>query len=90
MAQKASGPLNESAAESANPRYLPMLMSSPASPTLGGCPMFPGDNIWNRRVDTVPVHPKSSQYVGIIGSSANVHADFGEGLWEGFPMASLS
>lgn len=83
FAQKAYG---GTAAESANPRFLPIVFSNPSSPTLGGCPMFPGDNIWNRRVDTLPLHPKSSQYVGIIGSTEHIHADFGSGTWEGFPI----
>ena len=46
-----------------------------------GCPVFPSDNIWNARVDTLPVHPRSSQYVASIGAASNVHADFGSGVW---------
>lgn len=83
LAQKAYG---GASAQAEHPLYLPIIMSMPPSPILGGCPMFPGDNIWNRRVDTLPVHPKSGQYVGIIGSTTKVHADFGSGLWEDFPI----
>jgi hypothetical protein len=46
-----------------------------------GCPVFPADNIWNARVDALPVHALSSQYVAHIGTNANVHADLGSGVW---------
>jgi hypothetical protein len=45
------------------------------------CPIFPENSIWNARVDTLPVHASSNQYVTRIGSGANVHADFGSGVW---------
>jgi hypothetical protein len=45
------------------------------------CPVFPADNIWNARVDDLPMHPLSSQYVNRIGTSERVHADFGSGVW---------
>jgi hypothetical protein len=46
-----------------------------------GCPIFPADNIWNTRVDALPVDGMSAQYVTRIGASAGVHADFGSGVW---------
>jgi len=51
-----------------------------------GCPTFPADNIWNTRVDTLPVSPSSATYVATIGTSAMMHADFGSGLWDGGPI----
>jgi hypothetical protein len=57
-----------------------------APPTLGGCPIFPVDNIWNVPVDTLPVDPNSNAYINTIGADANVHADFGSGLWDGAPI----
>lgn len=54
-----------------------------ASPTLAGCPMFPADNIWNTRIDNLPIHPRSSDYVNSIGANTGLHADFGAGLWQG-------
>lgn len=45
------------------------------------CTVLPADNIWNRRVDDLPVHAMSDQYVAAIGSSATLHADFGSGVW---------
>ena len=45
------------------------------------CEVFPADNIWNRKVDDLPVHPRSDDYVAAIGATATVHADFGSGVW---------
>ena len=55
-------------------------------PTLAGCPLFPGDNIWNTPVDTLPVHARSEEWVSTIGSNRTMHPDFGAGLWEGGPI----
>jgi hypothetical protein len=50
---------------------------------LAGCPVFPADNHWNLRVDSLPVHPNSDAIVRSIGAGDNMHADFGSGLSEG-------
>ena len=55
-------------------------------PTLAGCPVFPGNNVWNVRVDHLPVDPSSTAYVATIGSSKSVHPDFGSGTWAGGPI----
>jgi hypothetical protein len=60
--------------------------STPAQPALAGCPIFPANNIWNTRIDTVPVHPNSDAYVASIGADTGVHPDFGSGLWDGGPI----
>jgi hypothetical protein len=61
--------------------------SSPASspPTLGGCPMFPADNIWNVPIDTLPVDANSDAYINTIGRSTGLHPDFGAN-WNGGPF----
>lgn len=56
-------------------------LQAQAAPTLGGCPVLPVDNIWNTPVDTLPVDANSAAYINTIGASANVHADFGSGVW---------
>lgn len=45
------------------------------------CPILPADNIWNRRVDDLPVDTRSLQYVSSIGIDDTMHADFGSGVW---------
>ncbi len=53
---------------------------------VGSCPMFPANNIWNIRIDTLPVHPRSDAYINAIGAGVTVHPDFGSALWEGGPI----
>ncbi|CAG0992195.1 hypothetical protein BURK1_02330 [Burkholderiales bacterium] len=48
-----------------------------AAPSIGGCPVFPADNVWNVRVDTLPVHPQSDARVATIGAVRPLHPDFG-------------
>lgn len=53
--------------------------SSQPSPVVAGCDIFPADNVWNRRVDGLPLDPNSAAYVEAIGADAPVHPDFGSG-----------
>src|SRR3954447_24379867 len=53
---------------------------------LAGCPVFPADNHWNLRVDTLPVHPNSDAIVRSIGAGEHMHADFGSGRYQGAPI----
>ena len=62
----------------------PALSAQP--PTLAGCPVFPADNAWNRRVDRLPVTRNSATLIRSIGLDAHFHADFGSGLWDGGPI----
>ena len=49
-------------------------------------PIFPADNVWNTRIDDLPVDANSNAYISRIGASDTVHADFGSGLWQGGPI----
>jgi hypothetical protein len=55
-------------------------------PTLGDCPLFPADHVWNARVDALPVHPRSGDWVAALGASTGLHPDFGAGEWDGGPI----
>ena len=57
-----------------------------AAPVIGGCPVFPVNNIWNVPVDTLPVHASSTTFVNTIGANAGLHLDFGSGLYQGRPI----
>jgi hypothetical protein len=57
-----------------------------AQGAVGPCPIFPADNVWNTRVDSLPVHPQSAAWINSIGPSTGMHADFGAGQWEGAPI----
>jgi len=64
----------------------PGLALPAAPPSIGGCQILPADNIWNARVDTLPLDNMSQTYVNQIGVDAHVHADFGSGLYQGGPI----
>jgi hypothetical protein len=56
-----------------------------AAASIAGCPLFPADNVWNARVDSLPVDPRSSAYIASIGANTGLHPDFGT-VWEGAPI----
>ena len=49
----------------------------PHVPGAPGCPMFPADNAWNRRVDRLPVAADSARLIATIGAGTGLHPDFG-------------
>ena len=53
---------------------------------IAGCSIFPSNNIWNTRIDTLPVHARSDQWVNTIGRNTGFHMDFGAGTWNGGPI----
>lgn len=57
-----------------------------ACPPGSACPYFPADNIWNTRVDSLPLDPRSAAYIVSIGPDNGLHPDFGAGLWNGGPI----
>ncbi len=62
-----------------------------AVPTVGGCQVFPLNNYWNTPVDALPVHASSSAWVGTIGNTAHLHADWGNVLSDnyGIPFVTV-
>lgn len=69
-------------------RYIFLTAIAGFALTLTGqsCPVFPADNIWNTRIDQLPVHPSSSTWVNTIGATATLRADFGSGTYNGGPI----
>ncbi len=63
------------------------VLVAPTSPRLpAGCALFPPNNIWNARVDKLPVHARSDAWIDSIGRNAGLHMDFGSGTWNGGPI----
>jgi hypothetical protein len=73
-------------ASKAAPVLTPVLAPAAAPPSVGGCPMLPADNVWNTRIDMLPVHARSANWITSIGGSSGMKADFGSGLWDGYPI----
>lgn len=59
---------------------------SPGGTSMAGCPIFPENNFWNARIDTLPVHPLSNAWIDSIGRGTGFHMDFGSGTWNGGPI----
>ena len=55
-------------------------------PAIGNCPIFPADNVWNARIDHLPVHARSDAWIASIGASTGLHPDFGSGIDNGAPI----
>lgn len=56
---------------------------TPQGPEIAGCPIFPTSNVWNQRVEDLPVAKNSAELIRAIGLDAPVHADFGSGRYDG-------
>jgi hypothetical protein len=59
---------------------------APPNTNLGACSLFPKNNVWNARIDKLPVDKNSFPYISSIGAGTGLHADFGSGLFEGQPI----
>lgn len=57
-----------------------------SSATIGGCPLFPANNIWNSDISHLPVAARSASYIASIGLTGHLHPDFGAGLYNGEPI----
>ncbi|HLJ34786.1 MAG TPA: hypothetical protein VKU38_14085 [Ktedonobacteraceae bacterium] len=47
--------------------------------SIGGCPMYPADNIWNYDISHLPVNSNSANFIKSIGPGLPLHPDFGTG-----------
>ncbi|HEX2016821.1 MAG TPA: fibronectin type III domain-containing protein [Solirubrobacteraceae bacterium] len=56
-------------------------------PTIGGCPVLPADNPFNRDVSHAPLDPRSSRYIASIGRGGHLHPDFGSNPDYGIPYS---
>lgn len=54
-------------------------------PVIGGCQLFPTDNMWNTPIDDAEVHPRSDAYIASLGAGTRLHPDFGT-EWEGLDI----
>jgi hypothetical protein len=54
--------------------------------SIAGCSLFPPDNVWNTRIDHLPVAVDSALWVETIGADKPLHPDFGAGFYKGAPI----
>jgi hypothetical protein len=77
---------NPTVAPTSNPTAAPTLKPTPTpAPTANPapCPMFPSTNVWNKRVDSLPVRSDSATMIGAIGLGSVLHPDFSSLAWNG-------
>src|SRR5581483_9646679 len=64
--------------------------SCPAQ-TLGSCKIFPSNNPWNVRVDSLPVDQvHSAAYINSVGGTIHIHPDFGSDTDYGIPWEAVN
>ena len=63
--------------------FLRRAIAGPRTPP--ACTLFPATNVWNRRVDSLPLAGSSPTLINTIGASSRGHPDFGEYLGYGIP-----
>ena len=56
--------------------FILSLPASAALPSIGGCQIFPADNVWNAPIDTLPLHANSAAWLASIGNG-KLHPDWG-------------
>ena len=69
---------------------IPTVAEGASAPRLAGCPVFPASNVWNQRVDQLPVREDSETLKASIGLGAYLHPDFGAWSGYGIPMNVVS
>jgi hypothetical protein len=57
---------------------------------VGSCRVLPSTNVWNRRVDTLPVRADSATLMNRMGLTKYLHPDFGTYAGYGIPINSVS
>jgi len=55
-------------------------------PNAPNCPIFPATNVWNKRVDSLPVASDSATMIRAIGLNTGLHPDFGSYAGYGIPI----
>ncbi len=55
-------------------------------PPLSACSILPSTNVWNRRVDGLPVATNSAAMIAAIGIDASLHPDFSDAGGYGIPF----
>ena len=58
---------------------------APTLPGAPGCPVFPGTNVWNTRIDGRAVASNSATLITTIGLDRGLHMDFGSYAGYGIP-----
>jgi hypothetical protein len=58
-------------------------------PGAPNCAIFPSTNVWNKRVDALPVTADSTTMIDAIGRNVGLHPDFGSFAGYGIPVNTV-
>ena len=58
-------------------------VSSASRGAVAGCPVLPADDVWHADVSTLPVHPRSAQWLSRMSPEVDLHPDFGPSFGDG-------
>jgi hypothetical protein len=61
-----------------------------AQQVISGFQVFPTTNVWNTRIDSLPVDKNSSKYVNSLGATTHFHPDWGADPTYGIPYNVVS
>ena len=61
----------------------PRPTATPTPPPVANCTLFPSSNVWNKRVDALPVASNSATMIAGIGAGSALHPDFSSLAWNG-------
>ncbi len=78
-------PTTRPPAPTAAPGKTPAPTAAPI-PALSACPIFPASNVWNQRVDGLPVASNSDTMIAAIGLGSSLHPDFSNAGGYGIPF----
>ena len=74
-----TAPADPTAAPTTKPNPTPAPTPGP-TPNPAACDLFPSNNVWNRRVDSLPVRSDSATLISTIGNGV-LHPDFSSTAW---------
>ena len=57
---------------------VPARVDAAGGPSVGSCPLFPVDNVWNTDISSLPVNARSADWIASSGGSGRlIHPDWG-------------
>jgi hypothetical protein len=74
---------NPTSRPTAAPTPSPHPTPTPTPPPIGSCSLFPSSNVWNQRVDNLPVASNSATMIAGIGLTSYLHPDFSSTAYNG-------
>jgi hypothetical protein len=79
----------QAAAADGPPTNRMVVQDTGSGPHIAGCPILPADNVWNTRVDKLPLDKHSAAYIAKMGPAMPLFPDFGSDPDNGIPITII-